>query len=548
MAGGEYNVNVIMKGAGEAAARYGGGGDVEVPGIDQLPAEIRAGFSALQKDIAGRVPPLDRFFKSIGIEFSLKSMLKQSQIFTSYVGTIFQLFGALVDVTLAPLLPYLIPVARWLGQQLPKVAAFMQEKVQALVEWVTPFFQRVKELFSEGWERGWDRIGDKIKSFFDSLHLGPLGTGIQKFTSWIGDNQGWTIVATAFAAAVAAKFVFKLPVLTLKLAWETTKLIAKGPAAAVNLIKASAAGGRNLAQGVRSLGGAGYAADDPIAAMNALRRQQGWDDVPGAAKATGIGRFIPDWLKRPGMMPGRNFGRVSKGVGYAASSAELFGLFDELLPQLGIPGLASAGGERANRQAAFDENPWDAGWGQGPTGISNWRAIESVSGAGLYAPSSKVPLWARILLGGIHGTSSVFRSEGERKRIELQQRQAGTDELYDPMATSGTAAIFFNWLGKKMRESPAMMSSIMNMGQPGGTSAYASVLNAGPDFGQTQVGGLNAGGQGNFVVQVTVNNDGLPTTSYFAVPLNKAWDYAEYRDAQKNTEAVVRVTGDSGEG
>ena len=90
---------VIFQGASEAASRYGGGGGDSGPGMEDMPQEVRAGFANLQKEMARRVPPLTAFFKSMGIEVSIKSMLKQSQIFTSYVGTIFQLMGALVAVS-----------------------------------------------------------------------------------------------------------------------------------------------------------------------------------------------------------------------------------------------------------------------------------------------------------------------------------------------------------------------------------------------------------------------------------------------------------------
>ena len=89
-----------------AAAVANGGGSPAVPG--DMPAEIQAGLKNVQREIQNRVPPLTGFFKQMGIEVSLKSMLKQSQIFTSYVGSLFQIFGAMVDVMLAPLMPILI--------------------------------------------------------------------------------------------------------------------------------------------------------------------------------------------------------------------------------------------------------------------------------------------------------------------------------------------------------------------------------------------------------------------------------------------------------
>ena len=65
---------VIFQGASEAASRYGGGGD-SGPGMEDMPQEVRAGFANLQKEMARRVPPLTAFFKSMGIEVSIKLSL-----------------------------------------------------------------------------------------------------------------------------------------------------------------------------------------------------------------------------------------------------------------------------------------------------------------------------------------------------------------------------------------------------------------------------------------------------------------------------------------
>ena len=75
MAGGTYFIKLQSEGA--TAVGNGGGGPA-VPGA--MPAEIAAGFKNLQREVQNRVPPLTGFFKQMGIEVSLKSMLKQSQI------------------------------------------------------------------------------------------------------------------------------------------------------------------------------------------------------------------------------------------------------------------------------------------------------------------------------------------------------------------------------------------------------------------------------------------------------------------------------------
>ena len=68
--------------------------------------------------------------KLIGIDISLAAMLKQSQIFTGFLGSVFQLIGMLVDVILAPLAPYLFKLVEIVASWIPKIAKWSEEAVQ----------------------------------------------------------------------------------------------------------------------------------------------------------------------------------------------------------------------------------------------------------------------------------------------------------------------------------------------------------------------------------------------------------------------------------
>lgn len=79
---------------------------------------------------------LGKMVKSIGgtfgIQFSIASILKQSQIFTGTLGTIFQILGAMVDVMLAPFMPIFVRVIRRMVSWIPLI----QEKAEAAAEWL----------------------------------------------------------------------------------------------------------------------------------------------------------------------------------------------------------------------------------------------------------------------------------------------------------------------------------------------------------------------------------------------------------------------------
>ena len=68
--------------------------------------------------------------KLIGIDISLSAMLKQSQIFTGFLGSVFQLIGMLVDVILAPLAPYLFKLVEIVASWIPKIAKWSEAAVQ----------------------------------------------------------------------------------------------------------------------------------------------------------------------------------------------------------------------------------------------------------------------------------------------------------------------------------------------------------------------------------------------------------------------------------
>ena len=53
--------------------------------------------------------------KITGVSFSVASMLKQSQIFTGVVGSIFQIIGAMIDMALLPLIPIVVPIIKTMG-------------------------------------------------------------------------------------------------------------------------------------------------------------------------------------------------------------------------------------------------------------------------------------------------------------------------------------------------------------------------------------------------------------------------------------------------
>ena len=110
-------------GPGVAAGGNGGGEPEETT------KNIKKIATSMTKNTKGVMQNLG---KTMGINVGIASILKQSQVFTGYIGTIFQLMGALVDVILAPFLPVLIPAIKLLASFIPIAGDLMKDIFKVL--------------------------------------------------------------------------------------------------------------------------------------------------------------------------------------------------------------------------------------------------------------------------------------------------------------------------------------------------------------------------------------------------------------------------------
>ena len=119
--------------------------------------------------------------KTLGVSFGIATLLKQSQVFTSTFGILFQMIGAIADVILAPALPYimkaiipLFKVGMNVGKSIGiiiKLGLEMLVSYIKLVDWLyttfIPFYPQVKSM---------------IKKFGDGTFIVEL---LQKFSNWV---------------------------------------------------------------------------------------------------------------------------------------------------------------------------------------------------------------------------------------------------------------------------------------------------------------------------------------------------------------------------
>lgn len=116
--------------AGEAAGAGGGGADDAADeGKKNQKGKSRNFFKSMKGAMKGGLA-------AAGVSFSLASMLKQSQVFTGMMGSIFQIIGAMFDVFLAPIMmPLVVPLIKWMSSKMPEIQALGIK----IGEWVKKF-------------------------------------------------------------------------------------------------------------------------------------------------------------------------------------------------------------------------------------------------------------------------------------------------------------------------------------------------------------------------------------------------------------------------
>ena len=81
--------------------------------------------------------------KLAGIDLGLAALLKQSQIFTGYMGNLFAIIGAIIDTILAPLAPTAFKALAELGKKIPAISKMAEKYMPKLVEYGKSFITTV---------------------------------------------------------------------------------------------------------------------------------------------------------------------------------------------------------------------------------------------------------------------------------------------------------------------------------------------------------------------------------------------------------------------
>jgi hypothetical protein len=167
-------------GAQTDAASGGGGGGA---GSDSKPGE-----KGKKDKEDGKKNDKASLGKLVGIQFGIAAMLKQSQIFTGFIGSIFQLIGMLVDVILAPLAPYLFKLVEIMASWIPIVG----QMAQNTVDYLKRLFDKTVE-WVDSWSTMSVSAGDLVKKGFQLVSIQGMSALIgEQFALKFGTMKGWT--------------------------------------------------------------------------------------------------------------------------------------------------------------------------------------------------------------------------------------------------------------------------------------------------------------------------------------------------------------------
>ena len=163
-----YEINVSGGIGGGGPTGPGMGGPPSMPAVQNIQSPNLNLMASHLRDIAqgqkGMGGVLGKTLKTSGIQFSVAGILKQSQLFTGMIGSVFQILGAGVDIILAAFMPILIPAIRGIAYALPILRTIVDNSLGVLVRQIV-------------------RIGEWI-------YGEALGNKIEETTNWILEKLG----------------------------------------------------------------------------------------------------------------------------------------------------------------------------------------------------------------------------------------------------------------------------------------------------------------------------------------------------------------------
>ena len=188
----------------------GNGADKAAKEQTGMLASIRNSAAKSAKDMGGQPRWWTKALKTMGIQMGIAGILKQSQIFTSTLGSLFQILGAFVDIMLAPWIPVIVPGLRKLADQVPRMRVAAQKFFDFMTGRPFQILSKIWEILSKVLSRTWwtSTIDEALGNVKDKIPvLGPVIDKIGELSGKMG-TVGVAIsgLAATWAAAKLARY------------------------------------------------------------------------------------------------------------------------------------------------------------------------------------------------------------------------------------------------------------------------------------------------------------------------------------------------------
>ena len=165
-----------------------------------------------------------QLLRFLGVNIALTALVKQSAIWTNTLGALFQMFGALIDMILAPFMPFIVKFLRDFAKNLPKIAERITDGILGFIDWVRAIYDKLVSM-APWLQNLFDSLGAIIKYSIITLLVarifglqgvlvggiiklsGLLLWGFGKLLGLLGVNKLFKFLGNLFGKTSATKYI-----------------------------------------------------------------------------------------------------------------------------------------------------------------------------------------------------------------------------------------------------------------------------------------------------------------------------------------------------
>jgi hypothetical protein len=475
-----------------------------------------------------------------GIDLGLGALLKQSQIFTGYMGNLFAIVGAIIDTVLAPLAPLAFKALAALGKKIPAISAAAEKHIPRILDRATKIVQGF-DGFMKKWWPNWAGTVAKIVGGLVAINLtlrmirmsGSMAmsvTGARGIAGGVSKllGRGGPVTQAAAATNVPGG------------GWAASGLGGGGRQISAKAAKQASYGQDLYASAAKKAAPAGVVArsgaqatatGSRFATAGRMARMGATRGVPiiGAAVAAG---FTYSDSRNQGMSKGRSAARTGSTIAGGAIGA---GLGSLLLPGIGTVAGGALGAMAGPMifDAIFGKGK-DGGGGSSNVGVGSGIGMSGYSIPTFVAESaeafSKTVLESKTILDDYAVTQAALKLASEELRDEFNYAKEAVG-LFDQVLRNYRPGV----VDKQLEDSDGTLGDTFD----GGEFVPKGALKDSGGIGQVDDGGLGGGTDPNQTLFPT-----NPPNYDFAAQRARSRELERQENARIESERMMRDEAD----